>query len=179
MYGVTGSTAGLAVVFAGLEVAPLVGNHLRSVQELLLRILPAFTEAAAQCAPQCAPPLPALEDHFERRCEEQAVIIVRQSRELAEQRGEIAMLRQQLAQQQQAHREAEDARAAHRQRQRQLAEVARRREQEAALAPGPASLFAAVNQHGATRNLDWMRAHVRQCAEDREAMARKRKREQP
>ena len=117
MFGGTGSTAGLAVVFAGLEVAPLVGNHLRSVRELLLRILPTFTEAAAQCAP----PLPALEDHFERRCEEQAVIIVRQSRELAEQRGEIAMLRQQLAQQQQAHREAEDARAAHRQRQREFA----------------------------------------------------------
>ena len=62
---------GLAAVFAGLEVAPLVSGRLRGIQELIMKLLPQFT------SPEPAQ-LPTIETHFERLRKEKTAIIVRQ-----------------------------------------------------------------------------------------------------
>ena len=76
VYGIAGSPAGLAVVFAGLEVAPLVGDHLRNIRRSIMKLMPQFTSERAE--------LPLLKDHLERVREEKDAekdaIIVRQWR---------------------------------------------------------------------------------------------------
>ena len=157
LYGIAGSPAGLAVVFAGLEVAPLVGDHLQHIQRLILKLMPQFTSE---------PELPLLKDHLERVCEEKDAIMVRQREVMASQRQQLAIVRSELA----SVRSGQQAMVSRRKRQRELAVAA---EARARARPPPRSLVGGVAGGGSTRSLGWMQAACKQAAEDRVAIAKR------
>ena len=158
VYGIAGSPAGLAVVFAGLEVAPLVGDHLQHIQRSILKLMPQFTSEPAE--------LPLLKDHLERVCEEKDAIIVRQREEMASQRQQLAIVQSELA----SVRSGQQAKVSRRKRQRELAVAA---EARARARPPPRSLVGGVAGGGSTRSLGWMRAFCKQADEDRVAIAKR------